>query len=205
MRATGALLWNPLQLNLGVSRTTRDASKMDEQNPDITEMVNATGDAVFHSPAHVREHEARIANLSPCALAPIDECEPTRATLAGFSFELRIPNLAAAEPIEAPDDRWYGRQWAPGEFLLFHVDPNPEFAVITPPGPTACRLDLAGRPMKLRRIAPGDLGWAANAYAAEVIGFLDDATHFWGQVVSPTETRRESLLAALATIERVSE
>ena len=178
---------------------------MDEQSPDITEMVNATGDAVFHSPAYVREHEARIAVLSPCVLVPIDPCEPTRATIAGFSFQLRIPNLAAATPIEAPDERWYGRQWAPDDFLLLHVDPNPEFAVITRPGATSCRLDLVGRPMQLRRIAPGDPGWAANAYAAEVIGFLDDATEFWGQVVSPTETRRESLVAALATLERLSE
>jgi len=177
---------------------------MDEQDADITEMVNATGDAVLHSPAYVREHEARIANLSTCVLTRIDECERTRATIAGFAFELRIPNLAVAAPIEAPDDRWYGREWSPGEFLLLHVDPNSEFAVITRPGPTSCRLDLAGRPMQLRRIAPGDPGWAANAYAAEVIGFLDDATHFWGQVVAPTETRRESLLAALATLERMS-
>ena len=177
---------------------------MDEQSPDITEMVNAAGDAVFHSPEYVREHETRIAALSLCVLAPIDPCEPTRATIAGFSFRLRIPNLAAATPIEAPDDRWYGRQWSPDEFLLLHVDPNPEFAVITRPGPTSCRLDLAGRPMQLRRIAPGDPGWAANTYAAEVIGFLDDATAFWGQVVSPTEIRRELLIAALATLERLS-
>jgi hypothetical protein len=53
-------------------------------------------------------------------------------------------------------------------------------------------------------MAPGDPGWAANAYAAELIGFLDDATQFWGQVVARTETRRESLLATLATLERVS-
>ena len=178
---------------------------MDEQSPDITEMVNATGDAVFHSPAYVREHEARIVGLSPCVLASIDPCEPTRATIAGFTFKLRIPNLAAATAIEAPDDRWYGRQWSPDEFLLLHVDPHPEFAVITRPGPTSCRLDLAGRPMHLRRISPGDPGWAANAHAAEIIGFIDDATEFWGQVVSRTETGRESLLAALATLERVSE
>lgn len=178
---------------------------MDEQEPDITEMVNATGDAVFHSPTYVHEHEARLADLPPCGLAPIAPCEPTRVTIAGFSFSLRIPNLAASTSIEAPDDRWFGRQWSPDEFLLLHVDPNPEFAVISHPGPTSCRLDLAGRPMQLRRIAPGDSGWAANAYAAEVIGFLNDATHLWAQVVSPTEPRRESLVAALATLARVSE
>lgn len=178
---------------------------MDEQSPDTTEMVNAIGGAVFHSPGHVRDHETRVANLSPCILASLDPCEPTRATIAGFAFELRIPNLAATTPIEAPDDRWYGRQWSSDEFLLLHVDPSPEFAVITRPGPASCRLDLAGRPMQLRRMALGDPGWAANAYAAEVIGFLNDATHFWGQVVAPNETRRESLLAALATLERVSE
>jgi len=178
---------------------------MDEQSPDITEMVNATGDGPFHSPRYVHEHEGRVVGLPRCVLAPIAPCEPTRATIAGFSFNVRIPNLAGATPIEAPDDRWFGRQWSPDEFLLLHVDPNPEVAIITDPGPTSCRLDIAGRPMQLRRIAPGDPGWAADAYAAEAIGFLNDATHFWAQVVSPTEPRRESLLAALATLERVAE
>jgi len=177
---------------------------MDEQSPDITEMVNATGDAVFHSSRHMRDQEARIADLSPCVLAPIDRCEPIRAIIAGFSFELRIPNLTATTLMEGPDDRWYGRQWSSDEFFLIHVDPDPEFAIITRPGPASCRLDLAGHPMQLRRMAPGDPGWAANAYAAELIGFLDDATQFWGQVVARTETRRESLLATLATLERVS-
>src|SRR6476661_3801145 len=101
---------------------------MDEQSPDITEMVNATGDAVLHSSRHMRDHEARIADLSPCVLAPIDRCEPIRATIAGFSFELRIPNLATTTPMEGPDDRWYGRQWSSDEFFLIQVDPNPEFA-----------------------------------------------------------------------------
>jgi hypothetical protein len=53
-------------------------------------------------------------------------------------------------------------------------------------------------------MAPGDPGWAARAYAAEVTGYLNDDTFFWGQVVAPTEPRRETLLAGLATLERTS-
>jgi hypothetical protein len=37
-----------------------------------------------------------------------------------------------------------------------------------------------------------------------VYGFLDDATEFWSQAVAPTAVRREELLAAIATLERVA-
>jgi hypothetical protein len=75
-----------------------------------------------------------------------------RATISGFAFTLRLPDIVAATITEVPDDRWRGWQWSSKEFILLHLDPAQEFAI----GP-------------------------------------------------PTETRRESLLAALATLERVSE
>lgn len=173
--------------------------------PDITRMVHATGEARLHSPSDTRDRETLVAQLPPCRLVPLPPCDPTRATIAGFAFEMRIPDLAAASPTEVPDNRWVGWDWSPNEFILLHVDPNLEYAVVTYPSPKSCRLDVAGRLMEARRIAPGDAGWAANAYAAEVTGFLDDATLFWAQVVSPTEMRRESLLAGLATLARVLE
>lgn len=171
--------------------------------PDTGDMVHVTSDAVLHSPARVREAEARIARLSPCVLTPIDWRETARATLTFYPVALKIPGLATANTMEVPDDGWQGWQWSRNEFLLLHVDPKPEFAMVMHPGPESYRLDLVGRPMWVRRIAPGDSGWAANAYAAEVVGYLDDATLFWGQAVAPTESRREALLAGLATLERV--
>jgi len=170
--------------------------------PDTGDMVHVTSDAVLHSPARVRDAEARIARLSPCILAPIDLREATRVTLTFYPLALKIPGLGTANTMDVPDDGWQGWQWSTNEFLLLHVDANPEFAMITHPGPQACRLDIVGRPMWVRRVAPGDPGWAANAYAAEVLGYLDDATLLWGQAVAATESRREALLAGLATLER---
>jgi len=182
---------------------------MDDQSagdlqPDLTEVVDATAEAQFHSASHVRDREARVAELAPCVHARIDWCEPVRVTVSRLAFTLRIPDIAAATITEVPDDRWYGWQWSPEEFLLLHVDPAQEFA-IGHPNAASCRLSIAGRSMEARRIAPGDPGWAANVYSAEITGFLDDTRLFWGQVVSPTESRRELLLAAVATLERVSE
>ena len=171
--------------------------------PDLTDMVHVTSDAVLHSSARVRDAEARIARLSPCKLAPIDWREATRTTLRFYSLAVSIPGLATANRMEVPDDGWQGWQWSRNEFLLLHVDPKPEFAMVTHPAPQSCRLDIAGRPMLVWRAAPGDTGWAANAYAAEVVGYLDDATLFWGQAVALTQSRREALLAGLATLERV--
>jgi hypothetical protein len=167
-------------------------------------MINAASDAVLHSPAYVRDLEARITRLSPCVLASADRHEITHATFTPDRLELAIPDLATAAPMEVPDDRWQGWEWSANEFLLLHVDPHPEFAVITHPGRDSCRLTIVGRPMQVRRMAPGDPGWAARAYAAEVTGYLNDDTFFWGQVVAPTEPRRETLLAGLATLERTS-
>ena len=93
------------------------------------------------------------------------------------------------------------------EFILIHAYRNPDLphlAHVTVPKPGLWRLDILGRPMCLWRAAPGDTGWAANAHVAEVYGFLDDATEFWAQAVAPTAVRREELLAAIATVERVA-
>jgi len=155
-----------------------------DEHPDILRMINATSDSVLHAPAYVREQERRIAQLSPCTFASLARNTGTHVMLTPFPVGLWIPGLPSAEPMEVPpDNRWHGWRWSTHEFLLLHMDPDPEFAASTHPGPKSCKAAFAGRLMEVRRVAPGDPGWAANAYAAEISGYLDDATLFWAQIV----------------------
>ena len=184
-----------------------DPSSGDAQDVDVTGMVNAVGDEAprVH---HIRDDEAIISRLSPCVLLPFERRQATRCALAIYPAAIWLPDAAAAERMEVPDDgRWDGWQWARYEFLLLHMDADPllpSLAFITDPRPGYCRMDVLGRPMRVWRVAPGEQGWKAPAYAAEVHGFLDERTQFWGQAVAPSVERRERLLAAIGTLERTS-
>ena len=178
----------------------------DPDYPPLSELVNAVGSDELRF--HVRDEEAAVADLPSSPLMSLADVEATRVELAIYPVALRLPDLGVAETMEVPDaGRWQGWRWAAHEFILMHADQNPDLprlALITVARPGLWRLDILGRPMCVWRAAPGDAGWAANAYLAEVRGFLDDATEFWAQAVAPTAVRREQLLAAVATLERIA-
>jgi len=178
----------------------------DPDDPPLSELVNAVGSD--EPPFHVRDEEAVVAGLPSSPLISLAGVEATRVELAIYPVALRLPDLGAAETMEVPGDgRWQGWRWAAHEFILMHADQNPDLphlAFVTVPSPALSRLDILERPMCVWRAAPGDAGWAANAHLAEVRGFLDDATEFWAQAVAPTAVRREQLLAAVATLERLT-
>jgi hypothetical protein len=174
--------------------------------PPLAELVNAVGSDELRF--HIRDEEAAVAGLPSTPLTSLAGLEATRVELAIYPVALRLPGLGTAKTMEVPDDgRWQGWSWAAHEFILIHAYRNPDLphlALVTVPRPGLWRLDILGRPMCVWRAASGDAGWAANAYAAEVRGFFDDATEFWAQAVAPTVVRREQLLAAIATVERVA-
>jgi hypothetical protein len=179
--------------------------KPDDVHPAIGHLVEARGDDRPRSPTQVRDDEARIALLPLCTLAPFDRREAARVTLAMYPVAFWLAGGATATVMEWPDESWQGWQWSRHECVVLHVERDPALLreVVTHAAPGFSRLDIVGRPMCVWRVAPGDSGWAANAYAGHLDGYLDDTTGFWGQVVAPTEERRETLLAGLATLERL--
>jgi len=167
---------------------------------DLANMVNASSGDFPHLPYHIHDDKEQIARLPPCLLPPFDRGEATRIAFEMYAVAMWVPDHGTAESMEVPDERWRGWQWAPDEFLVVHVyhDPDlPRVGTITFPQPAYSRLDIAGGPMRVWRVAPGDPGWAGTAYAAEVHGYLKPTGNLWSARFARSIGHGRSLARAL--------
>jgi hypothetical protein len=175
-----------------------------EFDPRVIEMINTVQDGDGPPAYHVRDEEARIATIVPCALAPLVRAELTSVALGPYAATVWLPSLELAEAKEVPDATWQSWEWPSGESILLYAQRDPELPgvhALTLPNSSMCHVIVAGRPMRVRRFGPGDPAWRGDGHVAEVHGFLDDRTSFWAQLEAPTAERRDLLLAALCTLE----
>jgi len=105
--------------------------------------------------------------------------------------------------MDVPDSTWQGWDWPAGDAVLLQVEREsdlPQLSQLIEPDDSWCQLLIANRPAGVCLLAPGDGRWTASDFAAEVHGFIDDASRFWAQVRSSTSAGRDTLLGALATL-----
>ena len=151
---------------------------------------------------HVSDEEARVRSLPRCEIVPIRRETLTPVMLRPYAATLWLPP-GAVEDTELASDTGQGWDWPTGEslYLQTHRDPElPGVYTLTTASPGVTWLEVAGRPMRVRRCAPGDPQWRGDGYAAEVAGFLDDRTSFWALSQAPLYEQSEYILAAVATL-----
>jgi hypothetical protein len=167
------------------------------------DIANAASDGTEEPAFDIGDQEAVYRSLPSCLLPPLSLDRHERVALTCFPATLFLPSPESAEPTEVPDVMWQGWDWRSGDamLLMILVEPElPKLRAITNAHATMCHAIIAGRPMGIRRLAPGDPGWFGDCYAAEVYGFVNDSTEFWAQVRSLTAAGRDLLLAAVASL-----
>jgi len=166
------------------------------------DMIHYVSDGSGPPPWHVRDQEARILALPPCAAPPANRAGLTPVALGPYPATLWLPDPAAAEPMEVPDATWQGWDWPSGDSLTLsaHRMPGlPGLYALEGYAPGTCRAALAGRPVSVWRWSQEDADGTLH-HRAVVGGFLDDATAFYAGVVAGSPEGRDALLAALLTL-----
>jgi hypothetical protein len=171
--------------------------------PDTWDILVAESDGSGPPEYHVRDEVRVLAALAPCVVPPVADGVLSPVAFGPRSGTLWLPDAAAAEPDEVPDATWQGWTWPTGDSVALFASRDPWLPglhTITRLDASLRRVTVAGRPMRLRRFGPGDPAYAGEGYAAEVHGYLDDATSFWAMINAGTPERRDLLLAALCTL-----
>jgi hypothetical protein len=175
-----------------------DDRRYSPDDPDYLNAVQRGGTPAFH----VSDEEARLRSLPRCVVVPIHLERLRPVKLRPYPATVWLPP-DAVENTDVAHATFQGWQWSAGEslYLQAHRDPElPGVYTLTEASPAVACLDVGGRPMRVRRFAPGDQQWRGEGYGVEVAGFLDDRTSFWAMIQSPRNEQGEYLLAAVATL-----
>ncbi len=152
---------------------------------------------------HVRDQEALIRALPPCAVVAADPATLTPVRLRIHAATIWLPEAELTEDADVPDDGTYqGWWWPQGDALslqLFGRSDLPGLRSLEGCGERASHALLAGRPMSVDRYAEVDDD-GAELHRAVVGGFLDDLTTLHADVIADSPERRDLLLAALLTL-----
>jgi hypothetical protein len=154
----------------------------------------------------VADEEARVRSLPRCAIVPVRRETLAPVALRVYAATIWLPP-DAVEDTEVDSDTTVsvcqGWEWPTGESLSLQAHRDRELPgvyTLTVASPGVTCLEVAGRPMRVRRYAPGAPEWRGEGYAAEVAGFLDDRTSFWALARGPRYEQCEYILAAVATL-----
>ena len=175
-----------------------------DDRPDV---IVFTFDGSGPPPFHVRDQEALVAALPPCAVAPADRARLAPVAFGPYPATVWLPDAGAAEPADVPEGTCQGWEWLDGAFLSIMVHRHaglPGLYALVGYAPDACRAELAGRPVAVTLAPPGspepDGSGVTADHRAQVGGYLDDHTSVWADVAAPTAAGRDRLLAALFTL-----
>jgi hypothetical protein len=153
---------------------------------------------------HVRDQEALIRALPPCAVVAADRATLTPVGLRIHAATIWLPEAELIEPDDEPDDapQREGWHWSSGDALSLQTGGRrgmPGLHSLDGHGPDDEHALLAGRPVSVHRYSEVDED-GTECHRAVVGGFLDDLTTLHADVIADSPERRDLLLAALLTL-----